>query len=337
MELPPFLACARWLAGFHWASPSTPLDAYCYVRDERYHAACGPHTISVMPTTTDDPLSPRYAEPAALPVRAPLGARARCALTPARSRATSRASRSSRRPGLRWINIERPRPVDQAWLEERYEFHPLDYEDVFSRNQRPKVDEYDDYLFIVLHFPRYDKAVGRLNAAELDLFVGPGLPDHAPERAAAAGRVPVRALPHQRGAARVALLQGPRLPALQDRRRPASTPRSRCCARSATSSSASRRRSSRATRPRSCATSPTSSRRSSTSARSSARSARRSATSSAPRRATSPTTSTSTSTTSTTRPSASGTCSRTTRRSWRRSRTRTSPRSPTAPTRRSAC
>jgi len=76
-------------------------------------------------------------------------------------------------PGLRWVNIERPRAADQAWLEERFEFHPLDYEDVLSRNQRPKVDEYDDYLFIVLHFPRYDKAVGRLNAAEVDLFVGP--------------------------------------------------------------------------------------------------------------------------------------------------------------------
>ena len=76
-------------------------------------------------------------------------------------------------PGLRWIHIERPRPADQAWLEERFDFHALDYEDVFSRNQRPKVDEYDEYLFIVLHFPRYDKKVARLNAAELDLFVGP--------------------------------------------------------------------------------------------------------------------------------------------------------------------
>src|ERR687897_554555 len=75
-------------------------------------------------------------------------------------------------PGLRWINIERPRQIDRAWIEERFEFHPLDYEDVFSRNQRPKVDEFDDYLFIVLHFPRYDKKVSRLNAAELDLFVG---------------------------------------------------------------------------------------------------------------------------------------------------------------------
>jgi len=75
--------------------------------------------------------------------------------------------------GLRWIHIERPQPADRAWLEEHFDFHALDYEDVYSRNQRPKVDEYDDYLFVVLHFPRFDKSVGRLNAAELDMFVGP--------------------------------------------------------------------------------------------------------------------------------------------------------------------
>jgi magnesium transporter len=74
---------------------------------------------------------------------------------------------------LRWINIERPTPVDRAWLEEHFDFHPLDYEDVASRNQRPKIDEYPEYLFIVLHFPVFDKAVGRLNAGELDMFVGP--------------------------------------------------------------------------------------------------------------------------------------------------------------------
>src|SRR5215208_8161364 len=74
---------------------------------------------------------------------------------------------------LRWINIERPGPAERAWLEEHFEFHPLDYEDVLSRNQRPKIDEYDDYLFIVLYFPVFDKTVGRLNAAELDIFIGP--------------------------------------------------------------------------------------------------------------------------------------------------------------------
>jgi len=75
--------------------------------------------------------------------------------------------------GLRWINIERPRAIDRAWIEEHFDFHPLDYEDVFSRNQRPKIDAYDGYLFLVLHFPRYDKNVGRLNAAEVDFFIGP--------------------------------------------------------------------------------------------------------------------------------------------------------------------
>src|SRR5829696_10336936 len=75
--------------------------------------------------------------------------------------------------GLRWINIPEPRGVDRAWIEEHFDFHPLDIEDVFSRNQRPKIDEYDDYLFIVLHFPRFDKQVGRLNAAEVDIFIGP--------------------------------------------------------------------------------------------------------------------------------------------------------------------
>jgi magnesium transporter len=75
--------------------------------------------------------------------------------------------------GLRWLQIEEPTALELAWLAEHFDFHTLDLEDVVSRNQRPKIDEYPDYLFIVLHFPVFDKQVGRLNAGELDLFVGP--------------------------------------------------------------------------------------------------------------------------------------------------------------------
>ena len=75
--------------------------------------------------------------------------------------------------GIRWINIERPGPTEAAWLQENFDFHALDIEDVLSRNQRPKIDEYDDYLFLVLHLPVFDQRVGRLNAGELDIFVGP--------------------------------------------------------------------------------------------------------------------------------------------------------------------
>jgi magnesium transporter len=75
--------------------------------------------------------------------------------------------------GLTWIHLERPTQEEMSALAERFGWHPLDVEDVLSRRQRPKIDEYADYRFVVLHFPVYDKTVGRLNAAELDVFIGP--------------------------------------------------------------------------------------------------------------------------------------------------------------------
>jgi magnesium transporter len=91
---------------------------------------------------------------------------------PAEPRERSPQVETVQSSGLRWVNIERPTPLEAAWLEEQFEFHPLDLEDVLSRNQRPKIDYYDDYLFIVLHFPVFDPQVKRLNAGELDIFVG---------------------------------------------------------------------------------------------------------------------------------------------------------------------
>jgi magnesium transporter len=87
--------------------------------------------------------------------------------------ATAASVRTVEDNGLRWIHIERPRLAEREWLIEHFDFHPLAFEDLVSRNQRPKVDVYDDYLFIVLYFPSYDKTTGRLKAVELDLFVGP--------------------------------------------------------------------------------------------------------------------------------------------------------------------
>jgi magnesium transporter len=76
--------------------------------------------------------------------------------------------------GLTWVNVVAPDVETSQLLAERFGWHPLDVEDVVSRRQRPKVDDYEDegYLFAVLHFPVYDQAVQRLNAAELDLFLG---------------------------------------------------------------------------------------------------------------------------------------------------------------------
>jgi magnesium transporter len=77
--------------------------------------------------------------------------------------------------GLTWINLDAPALENAQALADRFGWHPLDVEDVLSKRQRPKVDDYADegYLFGVLHFPIYDRASRRLNAAELDIFVGP--------------------------------------------------------------------------------------------------------------------------------------------------------------------
>jgi magnesium transporter len=75
--------------------------------------------------------------------------------------------------GLTWVHVDRPGVLEAEVLARRFGFHELDVEDVLSKRQRPKIDEYPDYLFVVLHFPFYDKSVQRLNAAELDVFLGP--------------------------------------------------------------------------------------------------------------------------------------------------------------------
>jgi magnesium transporter len=76
--------------------------------------------------------------------------------------------------GLTWVNVVAPDTETAQMLAARFGWHPLDVEDIVSKRQRPKVDDYeeDGYLFAVLHFPVFDQAVQRLNAAELDIFIG---------------------------------------------------------------------------------------------------------------------------------------------------------------------
>lgn len=75
--------------------------------------------------------------------------------------------------GLTWTHIQGPTPEDLVFVQEHYPFfHPLDLDDVMSHIQRPKIDEYDTYLFLVMHFPLFEKARRRLARAEVDSFVG---------------------------------------------------------------------------------------------------------------------------------------------------------------------
>jgi len=71
-----------------------------------------------------------------------------------------------------WTNIENPTPEAIEVLRRNYSFHPLDLEDCISKIERPKIDEYEDYLFIVMQFPIYDLDHQVSEPAEVDFFIG---------------------------------------------------------------------------------------------------------------------------------------------------------------------
>jgi len=73
---------------------------------------------------------------------------------------------------MTWVNIEKPTERETEYLAQNYPFHPLDLDDCLSRVQRPKIDEYKDYLFLVLHFPVYNKESRVTSASQLSVFIG---------------------------------------------------------------------------------------------------------------------------------------------------------------------
>lgn len=74
---------------------------------------------------------------------------------------------------LRWIHIPIVNDENIDFLKENFDFHPLDIEDCQSKVQRPKIDTYDDYRFIILHFPYFDKAIQFVKTKEVKIFWGP--------------------------------------------------------------------------------------------------------------------------------------------------------------------
>ena len=75
---------------------------------------------------------------------------------------------------LTWVNIERPTEKETEYLAQNYSFHPLDLDDCLSRIQRPKIDEYKDYLFLVFHFPVFYKETRVTASSQLSVFIGQG-------------------------------------------------------------------------------------------------------------------------------------------------------------------
>ncbi|MCZ2097607.1 MAG: magnesium/cobalt transporter CorA [Anaerolineae bacterium] len=72
--------------------------------------------------------------------------------------------------GTLWVDIVGPDEAGIALMRDVFGFHPLAIEDTRNQHQRPKLEEYADYLFLILNPVREDS--GDADFTELDVFVG---------------------------------------------------------------------------------------------------------------------------------------------------------------------
>ncbi|HYE74174.1 MAG TPA: magnesium/cobalt transporter CorA [Blastocatellia bacterium] len=70
-----------------------------------------------------------------------------------------------------WVDVNEPTEADYHLLVEEFSFHQLAIDDCRNAHQRPKVDEYEGYYFIVLYEAELTKE-GELYLREINLFLG---------------------------------------------------------------------------------------------------------------------------------------------------------------------
>jgi magnesium transporter len=71
-----------------------------------------------------------------------------------------------------WLDLQDPQDEDIALLRDEFHFHTLAIEDATRHHERPKIDSYEGYYFIVFYAVDYDETQERLDVHAMNLFVG---------------------------------------------------------------------------------------------------------------------------------------------------------------------
>ena len=74
---------------------------------------------------------------------------------------------------LHWIDLDCPTPEEARILEDPFHFHPLAIEDCLVDVNHPKVDDYESYVFLIVHAVGFDHQSSEFRTSELDMFLGP--------------------------------------------------------------------------------------------------------------------------------------------------------------------
>ncbi len=82
--------------------------------------------------------------------------------------------RSECAPGdFAWVGLHEPDAEEMQWLAKMFGLHPLAVEDALTRRQRPKVEPYDDLLFLVLKTLWYVDERDEVETGQVSMFLGP--------------------------------------------------------------------------------------------------------------------------------------------------------------------
>ena len=80
------------------------------------------------------------------------------------------------RSTVSWINVNGIHQVDVIRkMEDKFGLHPLVLEDIVDTGQRSKMEDFEDYLFVILKMLTYDDAKNELVIEQVSLILGPGL------------------------------------------------------------------------------------------------------------------------------------------------------------------
>lgn len=74
--------------------------------------------------------------------------------------------------GMVWMDLDKPTEEEFRLLAEFFKFHPLAIEDCANVRHHPKIEDYEDYLFMILHAPDLKSGTDQIRTHELDIFLG---------------------------------------------------------------------------------------------------------------------------------------------------------------------
>ncbi len=77
-------------------------------------------------------------------------------------------------PPVSWINIDGLHEVDLIQkMGTHFNVHPLTLEDIVNTGQRPKVEDFEDYIYLVFKMLKFEETTGHITSEQVSLIVGP--------------------------------------------------------------------------------------------------------------------------------------------------------------------